>query len=220
MTDRKAKASATSLISGRDAGSANQSPRSSRSNRRPIVLGLDLSLAGTGMVVWDGSKVLRWRLLQTDPLSKEGQSQGLLPSGMYRGHLEDRIEWQRRAIAATFRKFLPDLVVIEEYAFGAKGRGLSALHELGGTVKNHLFRKSAVYLQVHNSVIKQYATGKGNASKEEMIAAAAEFWPEGPWNGIRIPIKKADNVADAYWLSHWGREHRKLLTSKVSGSNL
>lgn len=181
-------------------------------------MGLDLSLTGTGMVVWDGRRVLRWRLLQTEPLSKEGQSQGLLPSGVFRGHQEDRIEWQRRRIAAAFRSLAPDLVVIEEYAFGAKGRGLTGIHELGGVIRNHLFRKNAVWLSIHNSVIKQYATGKGGASKEEMVAAAREFWDEFPAH-FNHKNGGAD-VADGYWLAHWGWEHRKLLTSKVSGSSL
>lgn len=205
MKNRKAKASAISTPSGLKVLPARNQ------DQKPLpqgtVLSLDLSLRGTGLIIWDGTEVLLWRLLQTEGIKKEGQSQGLLPSGKYRGHLEDRIEWQRKHIAKAFRKFLPELVVLEEYAFGARGRGLSGLHELGGVVKNYLFRKEAVYLGVQNAIIKQYATGKGGASKQEMIASAQKYWPECPSDS---------NVADAFWIGHWGYFHKNLLIQNIT----
>lgn len=212
MKPQKAKSSKISTPSG---SKKNNEPSVFQSRKRLVVLSLDLSLTATGLVVYDGKRAL-WRLLQTEPLNKEGQSQGLLPSGIYRGLLEDRIEWQRLRIANAFRKFLPDLMVIEEYSFGSKGRGLSSIHELGGVIKNHLHRKQAVWLTVQNAIIKQWATGKGNASKEQMIAAAVEAWPQFP----KTLGKKADNIADAYHIATWAHFHIDLLTQNVSSAKV
>lgn len=162
-------------------------------------MGLDLSLTATGLLVMEDLRVRRWRLLETEPVGQEGQSRGLLPSGMFRGHQDERIEWSVSHIRKAWRKFRPDLVVIEEYAFGARGRGLTGLHEHGGVVRNFLFRVEAPYVVVTNNVIKEYATGKGRASKKEMIQAAIDLWPAFPKD-----LKKNDNVADAYHLAHFG----------------
>ena len=168
-------------------------------------MGLDLSLTATGLVVRAGDRVRRWRLLETEPATKEGQSLGLLPSGKYRGSTEARVEWSASQVRKAWRKFRPDIVVIEEYAFGARGRGLSSLHEHGGVVKNFLYRMQAPFVTVTGSEIKFYATGSGGASKEDMIQQALEYWPGFP------NIKKNDNVADAFWLAHWGQANYSAL---------
>ena len=46
---------------------------------------------------------------------------------------------------------------------------------------------------VHSGTIKKFSTGKGNAGKPEMIAAAQRFYPDEP------PITD-DNIADALML--------------------
>lgn len=171
----------------------NPSPKSSARRRR--VMGLDLSVRGTGMVVWNGKKALAAKHLRTEGVKTEGQVTGLLPSGMFRGNPEERIEWLSRRVVKCYRRLLPDLVVIEEYAFSRHSRGLSILHECGGVVKNKLFRMEAPLVIVQNTTSKLYLAGRGRASKEEMIAAAQIYWPECPDN---------DDIADAFGLAKWG----------------
>ena len=170
------------------------------------VLGLDASLTATGLVVLEGSRVRRWRLLQTEPAGQEGQSQGLLPSGKYRGQQEARIEWSVSHIRKAWRKFRPDLVVIVEYAFGARGRGLTGLHEHGGVIRNFLYRVQAPFVVVTNNVIKEYATGYGRATKEQMQAECLKHWPA--YSGV---IDKGGDVADAYFLAHFGVQNYSAL---------
>lgn len=171
-------------------------------------MGLDLSMTGTGLVVIQGTKVATWRLLETEPVG-QAKSVGLLPSGKYRGETDARIEWTVSTIRKAWNHFLPDLTVIEEYAFGAKGRGLSSLHEQGGVVRNFLFRKEAPYITEQNSRIKEFATGKGGASKDEMIAAATDLWRGCPQG------KGADNVADAFHLAMYGMTNYKALVQSA-----
>ncbi len=85
-----------------------------------------------------------------------------------------------------------DLVVIEGYGF-APGRGHSAreMAELGGVIRLALFDASLTFVDVPPASLKKYATGKGNAPKEEVLAAAIR----------RLRFEGHDhNEADALWL--------------------
>lgn len=65
-----------------------------------------------------------------------------------------------------------DLVVIEGYSFGAKGNAVVSLGELGGVVRLSLHVAGIPYVEAPPSTLKKYLTGKGNAPKEAMLAAA------------------------------------------------
>lgn len=68
---------------------------------------------------------------------------------------------------------MPELVAYEGYAMGAKGRVFS-IGELGGVLKSHMWEARINMLIVPPSTLKQYITGKGNATKEEMSLALQE----------------------------------------------
>ena len=57
---------------------------------------------------------------------------------------------------------------IEGYAYGAKGQGLFQIAENCGILKYRLRKEKWDYNIIVPSVIKKYATGKGNADKEMM----------------------------------------------------
>jgi len=83
------------------------------------------------------------------------------------------------------------LVVIEGYAFGARGGSVFDIAELGGIVRWELLLADIPFVDVPPSTLKKYATGKGNAGKDEMIAAAIR----------RFGFAGSDNnEADAYLL--------------------
>lgn len=143
------------------------------------VLGLDLSMTGLGAVVWDGKKVLAHRRLKTEPVAQhdglKARPRGQLASDRFAGTDEERIEWLRRKVAVLVKKYQPAVVVIEGYAFGARGRGKTILSELNGVVKNMLVRKGIVFIVPGPKTIKKHMTGDGNASKLEMIAVAKKL---------------------------------------------
>lgn len=164
-----------------------------------------MSFRGTGLVVVRGRagevpKVVRHRHLRTEgfPSSQELRhaESGLRPSGTYRGSNEECVEYIRKEIRKSFLKTNPDIVVIEDYAYSKFSRSLTVLHEVGGVAKNQLHRLEAVWVVQGTQQNKQFATGSGNASKQEMIVKAKVDWP-GCTNS---------DTADAYWLARSGIE--------------
>ena len=83
-------------------------------------------------------------------------------------------------------------IAMEGYAFGAR-LNREKLGELGGIVK---LTSRLVLLQdpisIPPTTLKQYVTGKGTASKEDMVAAVQK-WDDSITD---------NNLADAYGLAH------------------
>lgn len=98
-------------------------------------------------------------------------------------------------------------ILIEDYAFAAKGRVFN-LAENCGLLKYLLYKNGYKFHTIAPSVIKKYATGKGNANKELMYAAFHEqtgvdlltVW--GGMPGRRVDSPVAD-IVDAYYLTRW-----------------
>lgn len=84
-----------------------------------------------------------------------------------------------------------DLVVLEGYSFGAKGSAFLSLAEMGGVVRYALWNAGRPFVEIPPATLKKFATGKGTAPKEEMLAAAIR----------RLEYSGANhNEADALWL--------------------
>jgi crossover junction endodeoxyribonuclease RuvC len=112
---------------------------------------------------------------------------GTITPGNRRGM--DRLAYIRRQVLLQARG--SDLVIIEGYSYGAKGSAVLNIAEMGGVVR----LASLPVLEVPPSVLKKLATGKGNAKKEEVLAAAIR----------RLGYDGANhNVADARWLLEIG----------------
>ena len=60
-------------------------------------------------------------------------------------------------------------VIIEDYAYAATGRVFN-IGENTGILKYRLLHKDIPFYEVPPTVIKKYATGKGNAKKEMMLS--------------------------------------------------
>lgn len=118
-------------------------------NQAPRILALDLSLVRTGVCEPDGAT-------------------SCIVTGKLRGM--PRIDAIARQVQALARGV--DLVVIEGYSFGSKGRSVFDVAELGGCVRFLLHRLGVPYVDVAPSSLKKYAAGKGNCGKDMMIAAA------------------------------------------------
>lgn len=65
-------------------------------------------------------------------------------------------------------------ILIEDYSFGSKGRVFN-LAENCGIMKYLLYKNHYKFSTIAPTVIKKYATGKGNANKQAMYDAFYEF---------------------------------------------
>lgn len=97
-----------------------------------------------------------------------------------------------------------DLVVFESARHAASNGALIVQSELQGVLKFWCEEQSPKieYRGVSPSEVKKFATGKGNANKEAMIAAAVSRWPA-------VPIAD-DNHADALWILALAQEQLQL----------
>lgn len=104
-----------------------------------------------------------------------------------------RFERARVCLYSAMLRHKPDLVVHEQVR---RHVGTQAAHVYGGLMAViqltcYDYKMESVGLNV--STIKKHATGKGNAKKHEMVAAAQDRWPN-----LRITN---DNEADAMWIA-------------------
>ena len=90
--------------------------------------------------------------------------------------------------------FEADVVVLEGYSYASANQA-HQIGELGGVVRLALYHRRIPFVEVPPAVLKKYATGKGNAPKDAMLAAAIRrFAFEGNDN----------NEADAWLLRAMG----------------
>lgn len=115
-----------------------------------------------------------------------------------------RLHELQRELSQAFRVRppRPDLVVIEDYALHAPGLlSLVRLGEIGGIVRTWLFEQGIPTTFVPVTNLKRFATGNGNAKKEQMMARAIELGARGNVN---------DDEADAFHLRRMGRAANSL----------
>jgi crossover junction endodeoxyribonuclease RuvC len=102
-----------------------------------------------------------------------------------------------RLIDAMMMLIIPgDIITIEGFANGAKGAYVGQMFGIGWGIRMALTRRNMPYTDVAPSQVKKFATGKGNASKEDMILPLSKRW------GFENP---SDNVRDAYIIAQIGR---------------
>jgi len=103
-------------------------------------------------------------------------------------------------------------VYIEDYAFAATGR-VFHIGENTGILKHFLDNESIDYTPVPPTVVKKFATGKGNADKHKMTAAfLLDYPPAVKWIPLFFPRFKdgqlvakspLSDLADAYWIAKY-----------------
>jgi Holliday junction resolvasome RuvABC endonuclease subunit len=140
------------------------------------VVGLDLSLSCTGGAV-------------------PGRTFTIRPPANLRG--AERLAYFRGELRREFRAVEADLAILEGYAFAASDAGARSIAELGGVVRLLLFDLEVPFIEVPPASLKMFATGKGNATKDEVLASA--YRDNGLFAG------KTFDEADAYWLLELGR---------------
>ena len=100
-----------------------------------------------------------------------------------------------------------DFVCIEDYAFAAKGK-VFHIGENTGIFKYHLWEHKIEYKTVPPTQVKKFATGRGNAKKEDVYAAfkaECRLDLQGIFGVVSDQIKSpVSDLADAYYICKYG----------------
>lgn len=142
------------------------------------IVGLDLSLTSTGFAT------------ETCAGTWKPKSRGVERLVELRTHVDALC-----CDAAAAGEPWASLVVVEDYAFSRAGAHSHELGELGGVVRVLLHDRGIPWVAVNPSLLKSFACGKGNASKEEVLAAAIRKLGYGG---------SSFDEADAMWLMVMG----------------
>lgn len=142
----------------------------------PRVLGLDLSLTSTGVCV-------------------DGRYYAVVPRNLAG---TERLDHISKAVLAEVVASRVDAVVVEGYSFASRASQAHSIGELGGVVKTDLWRNGTPVVVVPPTCRAKFATGKGNASKGEVISAVSAR------TGIVWSGGSADDMCDAWLLEEMG----------------
>lgn len=141
-----------------------------------IIAGIDQSLTGTGLIIMrDDGQIICEKLI------KPGKLRGV-----------ERLQFIRKEILTKLFEHKVDVVAIEDYSFGSKGRSIFDLGELGGVLRVALADNNYKYEEVSPSSLKGFIADNGAAKKPEMRAAVYRKY------GIDI---SEDNICDAFSLA-------------------
>jgi crossover junction endodeoxyribonuclease RuvC len=160
------------------------------------VLGVDASLASTGMVLL-ADDVRGFHRIRTTDKGNDVSAQ---------------INRMRESVVGVVSRFEPllvgaqislDLVVMEMPAFSKNNRGT---HALAGHywLMVHALEKYAPIARVSTGTLKKFATGNGAAQKSDVHAAALAAFPGG---SIPTSFTAGNDVADASVLAAMGAVH-------------
>jgi len=104
-------------------------------------------------------------------------------------------------------------VFIEGYAFATSGKShVRSVAENSGLLKHKMYKANQKFTSVPPTVIKKYATGKGNSNKEAMYEAftAELLTPPDLKTTLKPKSTKltspVTDLVDAYFIAKWGWE--------------
>jgi crossover junction endodeoxyribonuclease RuvC len=101
-------------------------------------------------------------------------------------------------IAKTVMKYITehDVICIEGFSYSSKGSAVSVQYGIGWILRSELIKVGLSYYEVPPSSVKKFATGKGNAKKDELVLPIYKRW------GFE---HNSDNVRDAFVLAQIAR---------------
>lgn len=115
--------------------------------------------------------------------------------------------WQRlqllaEAVSQVLQVWESDLIVVEGYAYVRNVSSFITLVEVGTVIRSAMYQADMDWVEVPPTVLKKFATGKGNAKKEDMLAAVTSRW------GFK---SYSHDIVDAYALAQMGQLGRATL---------
>lgn len=146
-------------------------------------IGIDLSIRSTGIVILNGEHK-QWAVIKPEDI--KGQ------------HDMDKFNFLAQEVFNFCRLTTMDLIVIEDYAFSAKGQ-ITRIAEMGGIVKHVLYTQSGVpvnrFVRASPTTLKKFTLGKGTGKKNQMLLGVYKKW------GFDAPN---DDINDAYVAARLG----------------
>lgn len=139
------------------------------------LLGLDLSLTSTGFCI-------------------DGQT-GVISSGLTG---VERLEAMRDDICNLLVANNVDCVLLEGYSFASRSGQAFSIGELGGVIRLAIYELGIPIVEIPPTCRAKFATGKGNASKNEVISSISAR------TGIVWGNPGADDKCDAWILEEIG----------------
>ena len=116
-------------------------------------------------------------------------------------------DWVLHILETLHKKQKDKIIFIEGYSYGSKGQAIFQIAENGGILKYRLQKKYNCKTIVP-SVIKKFATGKGNADKEMMY----DFFKRESGEDLMkvFDVQKLNNpitdIIDSYYIMKAGYE--------------
>lgn len=105
-----------------------------------------------------------------------------------------RLDLISSAVADTVKEEEIDVVIIEGYSFASRSGQAFSIGELGGVVRTTLYRMGIPFIEIPPTCRAKFATGKGNASKNEVVSSISAK------TGIIFRNPGADDQCDAWIL--------------------
>ena len=166
-----------------------------------VVIGLDLSITGTGMV---GGYPISLGLPSARHFPYNPEISCLVGSKPSNKKIRlfdllDRVELIRRKVEQAVTDIreasgIP-VVFLEGYAMGVRGSRVFDLGELGGIIKKYLYDNKIQFYTVAPTQLKKFILGKGVGGKSDMRMATFKRYSVDFTN---------DNLCDAYGLAVLG----------------
>ena len=157
---------------------------------RPVC-GIDVSLSSTGVAFIDPAT----GDLAAATVRSRGRATDRLPENL------ERIATLGLAIATAAVEKQPQLAVVESALFTTADKDTSAHRRAGlwWSVAQHLRAAGIPMAEVSPAELKKFTTGKGNATKSDMLRCLDHDWPG---HGVSGPGKY--DIADAAYLAAIG----------------
>ena len=159
-------------------------------------LGLDLSVANTGVVVIDqNNKILHKDVLRTKPKTST----------------ESRIIIIWDGVLQVHNNFKPQFIYIEELAYGARGDAMLELAGVNYYVRTRFTALQIAFKMITPGTLKKFVTGKGTGKKELMLKEVYKKWGED---------FDDNNECDAYCLARMAWTENQPKVNKIKQTKL
>lgn len=153
-----------------------------------VVMGVDQSLTGTGIVIKRGKYVIHYEVFRTKKTFDD-----IYQDTLFRANLI------AERIVVLRNQFAVKVISMEGLSLGSIGNATRTLAMLLGYIQGRL--RIVPYI-VPIGTLKKFATGNGNADKDAMFNRLAEANPDF-FTYVRYMTKAKGkyDLADAYWLA-------------------